>query len=72
MQRWVGVSKTRTLVTGGKSGLQFKSKSPFSWASPERCGLIRDGQRRLRVKVACERRRSQRCNMKSGSHLLRP
>ena len=40
----------------GASGVRSKSKAPFSWAFVERHGLIWYGRRRLRVKVACERR----------------
>ena len=59
-------------MPGGGSRVRLKSKAPFIWASAERCVLIQDGQKRLRVKVACERMRSQRCNGKAESHLMSP
>ena len=73
MQRWVGVSNINTLVTEGASGVRLKLKALFSWTSTstEKHGLILDGRRRLMVKVACERRRSQICNRIDGSQLLR-
>ena len=55
VRRWARFSRTKTLVPGGASRVRLKSNAPFSWASMERCELIQDGWRRLRVKVACER-----------------
>ena len=48
----------------------MKSKAPLSCASAESLGLILDGLRRFKVRVAWERRRSQRCSGKSGSQLV--
>ena len=50
----------------------MNSKEPLSYASAESLGLILDGLRRFKVKVAWVRRQSQRCRMKSGSHLVMP
>ena len=71
MQRWSGVLKTRTLAPRGANVVRLKSNAPFNWDSAERRVLIQDGQRRLRVKVACKMRLPKRCNMKAGSQLLR-
>jgi hypothetical protein len=46
------------LVPGGASGVRLKSKFPKSEACAEREGWMRDDQRRLKVRVACGRRRS--------------
>ena len=50
----------------------MKSKAPLSFASAEILGLIRDGLRRFKARVAWARRRSQRCSGKSGSQLVMP
>ena len=50
----------------------MKSKAPLSCASTEILGLILDGLRRFKVRVAWERRRPQRCRKKTGSQLVMP
>ena len=55
-----------TLVPGGERGVALKLKGLFNWASADKRGLIREGWRRLRVNVAWEMLRSQRCIEKLG------
>ena len=60
MRRSAELSRIRAFVPGGAWGVRFKLKAPLSCASAECRGLILDGRRRFKVRVAWERRRSQR------------
>ena len=60
------------IFPGGTRGVQLKSKAPLSFAFAESRGLILDGQKRFRVRVAWERRRSQGAGGKTGSQLVMP
>ena len=62
----------RTLVPGGASSVQLKSKAPLSWASADSRGFNHDGRRRFRVVVACGIRQHQRCIGNDGSTLAKP
>ena len=72
MQFLAELSKNRAFFPGDASGVQLKSKASLSCASAESRGLILDSRRMFKVRVDWERRRSQRCSVKTGSHMVIP